>query len=235
MQMYGRLPPKKRLCLEFLAMVVKRLCSAYSIKLHRHQWQWRWHHGCKTACLNICSCTPFAFIDSNSDVCKLWFGDLLSMRAKAISSDGQLLFIRLAASDVSQLSARAGRSISRVVALSISIPLGVAVLSSLFIGACFIQRKRRRLLEKFVKDDTPTSLRTFTYKQLKVATKNFAQKLGSILLCLQRNTARQYTCSREKIREFHTNRKAIPCGNKYHWKHTSCEFGEAPWILHGRV
>ncbi|XP_057833606.2 G-type lectin S-receptor-like serine/threonine-protein kinase At2g19130 [Cryptomeria japonica] len=102
------------------------------------------------------------------------------MRAEATSSDGQPLFIRLAASDVSQLSAHAGRSSSssRVVALSISIPLSVAVLSCLFIGAWFIHRRRRRLLEKFVKDGTPTSLSTFTYKEMKIATNNFAQKLG---------------------------------------------------------
>ncbi|GLJ32985.1 hypothetical protein SUGI_0664310 [Cryptomeria japonica] len=100
---------------------------------------------CKTACLNNCSCTAFAFADSN---CKLWFGDLLSMRTKATSSGGQPLFIRLAASDASQLSAHAGRSSSRVLVLSISIPLGVAILGILFIGAwLFIQRRRKRLLQ----------------------------------------------------------------------------------------
>ncbi|GLJ32980.1 hypothetical protein SUGI_0664180 [Cryptomeria japonica] len=78
---------------------------------------------CKTACLKNCSCTAFAFTDSN---CIFWFGDLLSMHAN--SSNGQSPFIRLAASDVPQLSPDAGRSSSRVVALSISIPLGVAVL-----------------------------------------------------------------------------------------------------------
>ncbi|GLJ42368.1 hypothetical protein SUGI_0877450 [Cryptomeria japonica] len=134
--------------------------------------------GCKTACLNNCFCTAFSFADSNSPVCKMWFGDLLSMRDKAISSDGQPLFIRLAASDASQLSASSGKSSSRVVALSISVPLGVAVLGILFIGACFIQRRRRRLLEKVAKQDTPTLPRTFTYKELKVATKNFSHKLG---------------------------------------------------------
>ncbi|XP_057824281.2 G-type lectin S-receptor-like serine/threonine-protein kinase At2g19130 [Cryptomeria japonica] len=132
--------------------------------------------GCKTACLNNCSC---AFTDSNSVVCKLWFGDLVSMRDKATSSDGQPLFIPLAASVVSHLSAQAGRSRSRVVALCISIPLGVAILSSLFIGACFIQRRHRRLLQKVEEYDAPTSLRTFTYKELKIATNNFAHKLGT--------------------------------------------------------
>ncbi|XP_057833595.2 G-type lectin S-receptor-like serine/threonine-protein kinase At2g19130 [Cryptomeria japonica] len=134
--------------------------------------------GCKTACLNNCSCTAFAVSNSNPVVCKLWFGDLLNMQAKATSSEGQPFFIRLAASDASQLSAHAGRSSNRVVALSVSISLGLALLSALFILAWFIQRRRRRLVEKFVKDDTSTWLRAFSYKELKVATNNFALKLG---------------------------------------------------------
>ncbi|XP_057874149.2 G-type lectin S-receptor-like serine/threonine-protein kinase At2g19130 [Cryptomeria japonica] len=132
--------------------------------------------GCKTACLNNCSCTAFAFTDSNSAVCKLWFGDLFSMQAN--SSGGQSSFIRLAASDVPQLSPDADSSSSRVVVLSISIPLGLAVLSTLFIVAWFIQRKRRTLLEEDNNNDASTSLSTFTYKEMKIATNNFAQKLG---------------------------------------------------------
>ncbi|GLJ32275.1 hypothetical protein SUGI_0649530 [Cryptomeria japonica] len=123
--------------------------------------------GCKTACLINCSCTAFAFINSN---CKLWFGDLLSMQAD--SNDRQPLFIRLSASDVSQLSAYAGRSSSsRVVALSISIPLGVVVLGTLFIVARFIQCRHARLLHKIDNYDTPTSLTTFTNKELKIASR----------------------------------------------------------------
>ncbi|GLJ32991.1 hypothetical protein SUGI_0664400 [Cryptomeria japonica] len=96
------------------------------------------------------------------------------MRTKASSSGGQPLFIRLAASDASQLSAHAGRSSSRVLVLSISIPLGI-----LFIGAwLFIQRRRKRLLQNVEEYDTPTSLTTFTYKELKIASNNFAHKLG---------------------------------------------------------
>ncbi|XP_057830281.1 G-type lectin S-receptor-like serine/threonine-protein kinase At2g19130 [Cryptomeria japonica] len=131
--------------------------------------------GCKTACLNNCSCMAFAFTDSNSAVCKLWFGDLLGMQAT--SSDSQPFFIRLAAYDLPPNSNK-GRS-SRVIVLSISILLGVAILSSLFIGAWLIHRRRRRLLQKNVKEyDTPTSLTTFTYKELKIASNNFAHKLG---------------------------------------------------------
>ncbi|GLJ33031.1 hypothetical protein SUGI_0664970 [Cryptomeria japonica] len=111
MQLCPRLPPKKRYYMDFSGVVVKRLCSAYSIKLYHR-----------------------------------WFPPR--------------------------------RGSNRVVALSVSISLGLALLSALFILAWFIQRRRRRLVEKFVKDDTSTSLRAFSYKELKVANKNFALKLG---------------------------------------------------------
>ncbi|XP_059078252.1 G-type lectin S-receptor-like serine/threonine-protein kinase At2g19130 [Cryptomeria japonica] len=100
---------------------------------------------------------------------------MLGMQA---TSEGQPFFIRLAASDVLLLSTNTGRrSSSRVVALFISIPLGVAVLSSLLIGAWFLQRRRERLFQK-VEYDTPTSLTMFTYKELKIASNNFSYKLG---------------------------------------------------------
>ncbi|GLJ33002.1 hypothetical protein SUGI_0664600 [Cryptomeria japonica] len=134
--------------------------------------------GCKTACLNNCSCTAFALTNSNPAVCKMWFGDLLSLRAKDTSSEGQSFFIRLAASDLQQSSAHVGIS-STVLALSISSLLGIAALGILFVGVwLFIKRRRRRLLQKQEEYDTSTSFRTFTYRELRIATNNFAHKLG---------------------------------------------------------
>ncbi|GLJ51278.1 hypothetical protein SUGI_1090620 [Cryptomeria japonica] len=54
--------------------------------------------GCRTACLHNCSCTAFAFADSDPPVCKLWSGDLFGMRVS--SSEGQSVFVRLAASEL---------------------------------------------------------------------------------------------------------------------------------------
>ncbi|GLJ33001.1 hypothetical protein SUGI_0664560 [Cryptomeria japonica] len=127
--------------------------------------------GCKTACLDDCSCMAFVFTNSN---CKLWLGDLLGMQAT--SSGRQTFFIRLAASDVPRSSAKVGGK-SRVVALSISIPLGVAVLGTLF--ALFVQQGRRRLLKKYMGEGMPSSLRRFSYKQIKIATNNFNHVLGT--------------------------------------------------------
>ncbi|XP_057849228.2 G-type lectin S-receptor-like serine/threonine-protein kinase At2g19130 [Cryptomeria japonica] len=149
----------------FLQMSNTTLCDEESVQYSQESTPLE----CKTACLNNCSCMAFAFTNSIPAICKLWFGDLLSLQAT--SSLIQPLFIRLAASDMPQSPHNGGRN-SRVVALSISIPLG-AIMGTLF--AWFIQRRRGRLLDY----DTPIWLRTFTYKELKIATNNFAQKLGN--------------------------------------------------------
>ncbi|KAH9289957.1 hypothetical protein KI387_034074, partial [Taxus chinensis] len=126
---------------------------------------------CKIACLSNCSCTAFAFIDSNPRICNLWFGDLLNMRP---STDGLPLFIRSAASElITSSSKQRGRR--RVHALLISLAVGTAafavILAFLFIYSRGATKQRG--------DDMTTLLRTFTYKELKKATKNFSHKLGS--------------------------------------------------------
>ncbi|GLJ33026.1 hypothetical protein SUGI_0664890 [Cryptomeria japonica] len=137
-----------------------------------------------------------------------------------LRSGGQAPFsIRLAASDASQLSAHAGRGSNRVVALSVSISLGLALLSALFILAWFIQRRRRRLVEKFVKDDTSTSLRAFSYKELKVANKNFALKLGKGAFgsVFKGTLLDKSLVAVKKLEGF------VQAEKQLDWKHTSCE------------
>ncbi|KAH9320114.1 hypothetical protein KI387_021883, partial [Taxus chinensis] len=74
--------------------------------------QERTQERCKLACLGNCSCTAFAFIDSNPAICSLWLGDLLNMRP---STDGLPLFIRSkAASELITSSSKAGGRSRRV-------------------------------------------------------------------------------------------------------------------------
>ncbi|KAH9289960.1 hypothetical protein KI387_034077, partial [Taxus chinensis] len=126
---------------------------------------------CKIACLGNCSYTAFAFIDSNPAICNLWFGDLLNMRS---STDGWPLLIRSAASElISSSSKRRGRSRVRGLAISLAVAAAVfaAILALFFIYSRGATKQRE--------DDMTTLLRTFTYKELKKATKNFSHKLGS--------------------------------------------------------
>ncbi|XP_057836245.2 G-type lectin S-receptor-like serine/threonine-protein kinase At2g19130 [Cryptomeria japonica] len=132
--------------------------------------------GCRTACLNNCSCTAFAFVISYPPLCRLWFGDLFKMR---VSSENQSIFIRLAASEL-------GHSISHGSSkpsppLRSFLPGTIASVSVVFafLLVGFLLWKRWRHAKKSKEDDVPTSLRTFTYKELRVATQNFKHKLGS--------------------------------------------------------
>ncbi|GLJ51267.1 hypothetical protein SUGI_1090480 [Cryptomeria japonica] len=131
--------------------------------------------GCRTACLNNCSCTAFAFATSDPFLCRLWFRELFKMRA---SSDGHSVFIRLAASELPHSTPK-GRS--KAPALGVVLAATSAAFSVILVLllAIFIVSKRRRLRKKIREQEVPTSLKAFTYKELRIATKNFKHKLGS--------------------------------------------------------
>ncbi|KAH9291256.1 hypothetical protein KI387_043555 [Taxus chinensis] len=133
---------------------------------------------CRSACLNNCSCTAFALANSTPPLCQLWFGDLLNARD---SSDGQSVFIKLAASELRQLLPRRGRS--RVPPLCVLLP-SIAALTAVFalLIVAFIWWRLWHpsgLLNKEDKQNhEPSLLRTFTYRELQTATENFKHKLG---------------------------------------------------------
>ncbi|KAH9290423.1 hypothetical protein KI387_034540, partial [Taxus chinensis] len=87
---------------------------------------------------------------------------------------GRPLFIRSAASElISSSSKRRGRSRVRGLAISLAVAAAVfaAILAFFFIYSRGATKQRE--------DDMTSLLRTFTYKELKKATKNFSHKLGS--------------------------------------------------------
>ncbi|GLJ52015.1 hypothetical protein SUGI_1105720 [Cryptomeria japonica] len=110
--------------------------------------------GCRTVCLNNCSCTAFSFVISDLPVCRLWFGDLFIMR---VSSDNQSIFIRLAVSELPpSMSSRSDKTpVVLIVLLSV---VAFLVVSSLLFGA-FLMWKRRRLRKKGLEEDVPISLK----------------------------------------------------------------------------
>ncbi|GLJ33549.1 hypothetical protein SUGI_0674650 [Cryptomeria japonica] len=132
--------------------------------------------GCRIACLNNCSCTAFAFVISYPPVCRLWFGNLFKMR---VSSDqNQSVFIRLADSGLGHSTSEGSRKHPHIgIILPVAGAAIAAVLALLLVG--FLLWKRRRQTKKSMEEDVPTSLRIFTYKELRIATQNFKHKLGS--------------------------------------------------------
>ncbi|GLJ51244.1 hypothetical protein SUGI_1090100 [Cryptomeria japonica] len=124
---------------------------------------------CRTACLSNCSCTAFAFATSDPLMCRLWFGDLFKMRA---SSSAQSVFIGLAASELlHSTSKRSSKSPALRVVLAATGAAFSLILALLL--AVFILCKRRRVRKKSMEQDVPTLLKSFTYKELRIATKNF--------------------------------------------------------------
>ncbi|GLJ51184.1 hypothetical protein SUGI_1089220 [Cryptomeria japonica] len=118
--------------------------------------------GCRTACLNNCSCTAFSFAISDPPICRLWFGELFGMRDD--SSAGQSVFIRLAASELRRSTSKGSR---KAHAHSILLPAtgaaAAVVLAFLLVG--FLLWRCRRQPKKSVEEDVPTSLKSFTYKE----------------------------------------------------------------------
>ncbi|XP_057822534.2 G-type lectin S-receptor-like serine/threonine-protein kinase At2g19130 [Cryptomeria japonica] len=134
-----------------------------------------WSSGCARRMPLYCSVIEaFALAISDRPVCRLSFGDLFGNR---ISSEGQSVFIRLAASEF-----RHSTSERRIKASALAILLTAAAsfiaVSALLLAAFFLW-KRRRLLKKNVEEEVPMSLKKFTYKELRTATDNFKHKLGS--------------------------------------------------------
>ncbi|XP_059661011.1 G-type lectin S-receptor-like serine/threonine-protein kinase At2g19130 [Cornus florida] len=122
---------------------------------------------CKSACLNNCSCTAYAYDDNE---CSIWIGDLLDL--KQLSKDdvtGRTLYVRLAASEFSNDKDNKRVIIGSVVG-------SVAVLIVLGIVFVVIVRRKRRSVgtAKIVEG----SLVAFGYKNLQIATKNFSENLG---------------------------------------------------------
>ncbi|GLJ51251.1 hypothetical protein SUGI_1090180 [Cryptomeria japonica] len=101
-----------------------------------------------------------------------------------VSSEGQSIFVRLAASEFPHVtSEHSNKAHALPILLSSAASFFVA---SAFLSVAFILWKRQRMRKKTVEEDVPMSLKKFTYKELRIATENFKHK-------------------------FHPRRKTIPC------------------------
>ncbi|GLJ27687.1 hypothetical protein SUGI_0543580 [Cryptomeria japonica] len=129
---------------------------------------------CQKACLRNCSCTAFAF-NSPSGPCQIWFGDLLNMR-NSLSNSGSTVSIRVAASALPKFHKPPSSSKLKTIIVVSAVALAVAL--SIFF---FLMWQRCRLPPPMetCEDSSDSALRMFSYKELKIATRNFGSKLGS--------------------------------------------------------
>ncbi|KAL1822651.1 hypothetical protein ACET3Z_009429 [Daucus carota] len=142
---------------------------------------------CRKLCLSNCNCTAYSNTDfrGGGSGCLLWFGDLADMRG--YSDDGQVLYVRMAASDSDSTEESKKSSTSRVVVIVIPLLAAVTVILVLLLLYAFRKRKLKRkgvlrldgeATNKIGKNELDLPL--FTILQIARATNGFSSdnKLG---------------------------------------------------------
>eukprot|EP01018_Ginkgo_biloba_P011557 Gb_36248 [translate_table: standard] len=113
--------------------------------------------GCEAACLNSCLGTAFAYISntpSTAPTCRLWFG-----------TEG-----------VSEVPKRK-RDLVTAAKVGVVGGVVIALLVAIALVFLFWWRPRRRILLQKSRE-LPSSVTAFSYRELRIATKNFSQRLG---------------------------------------------------------
>ncbi|KAK9133717.1 hypothetical protein Scep_013245 [Stephania cephalantha] len=134
---------------------------------------------CKRTCLQNCSCSAYAYYTNSSGVstntrCLLWYGDLLNI--EQIGDDkGDEIFIRLVASEDHMGSRMKTSLIWIIVGAAFSGITIIVAITFLFLRKQWI----RTPTQAPEQGDSYAFLTAFRYKDLKIATKNFSNKLGS--------------------------------------------------------
>ncbi|KAL8257662.1 hypothetical protein R6Q59_029703 [Mikania micrantha] len=97
---------------------------------------------CEVACKNNCSCTAYANpnITSGGVGCLLWFGDLIDVRV--FPQNGQDLYVRLAASELSDLNSSS--HIQKRVVMVVTLPISVVLTLLGLILALYIRRNWKK-------------------------------------------------------------------------------------------
>ncbi|KAJ6796946.1 Uncharacterized protein M6B38_221055 [Iris pallida] len=125
---------------------------------------------CEQACLNSCSCTAYSY--GTSAGCSVWYGDLLDLKEQASTGGGSTLFLRLAASEIIDMSPKTNKG-----AVIRAVTGGAAgCLIFLVVVLVLIWRRRRGTAGK--SKAVEGGLLAFRYSDLQRATNNFSEKLG---------------------------------------------------------
>uniref|UniRef100_A0A0D6QR45 Receptor-like serine/threonine-protein kinase n=1 Tax=Araucaria cunninghamii TaxID=56994 RepID=A0A0D6QR45_ARACU len=125
---------------------------------------------CEEVCLRNCSCTGYKYAPAG---CQIWTENLINMRISP-SINGSTFFIRMAASELRR-SSSSSRKTKLFGAVFGTIAAFVVLL--VIFGLFLLRRRRLRSTQRCVDSSNPL-LKRFTYKELKIATKNFQDRLG---------------------------------------------------------
>ncbi|KAK9156041.1 hypothetical protein Sjap_003521 [Stephania japonica] len=128
---------------------------------------------CKSTCLQNCSCNAYAYTTggNNKNIrCLLWYGSIVNLK-QVVGDTGVDLYIRLAASEDHLLGSRKKFSTIAIVGAVLS---GLTIFGG--IALVFLHRHSKRRSSETQKY---AFLTAFRFKDLKIATKNFSDELGS--------------------------------------------------------
>uniref|UniRef100_A0A0C9RSN7 Receptor-like serine/threonine-protein kinase n=1 Tax=Wollemia nobilis TaxID=56998 RepID=A0A0C9RSN7_9CONI len=126
---------------------------------------------CEEVCRRNCSCTGFKYAPAD---CQIWTENLLNMRNSKSINDSSF-FIRMAASELRGSSSSSRKTIIIGAVLG-TIAAFVVVL--VIFGLLLLRRRQRLRSTQRCVDSSNPLLKRFTYKELKIATKNFQDRLG---------------------------------------------------------
>ncbi|KAL6896794.1 hypothetical protein ACP4OV_007366 [Aristida adscensionis] len=124
---------------------------------------------CQAACLNNCSCNAYTY---NSSGCFVWHGDLINLQDQYSGNGAGTLFLRLAASELSD-SKRGKKTIIGAVVGGVA-----AVLIILAAVSYILYQKFRRERTLRISKTTGGTLIPFKYSDLQHVTNNFSERLG---------------------------------------------------------
>uniref|UniRef100_A0A0C9QPG3 Receptor-like serine/threonine-protein kinase n=1 Tax=Wollemia nobilis TaxID=56998 RepID=A0A0C9QPG3_9CONI len=130
---------------------------------------------CEDVCLRNCSCTGYKYAPAG---CQIWTESLLNMRnspPNSPSRNDSAFFIRMAASELRRSSSSSTKT-KIIGAVLGTIAAFVAVI--VIFGLLLLRRRRRLRSTQRCVDSSNPLLKRFTYKELKIATKNFQDRLG---------------------------------------------------------
>ncbi|ESQ50536.1 hypothetical protein EUTSA_v10023125mg [Eutrema salsugineum] len=127
---------------------------------------------CASACQGNCSCKAYAH-DQGSNRCSSWSKDVLNLQQlEEDNSEGNTLYLRLAASDMPSESS--GKSNKLMIFGAVLGSLGAIALVLLVVILILRYRRRKRM----GREKSDGTLSAFSYRELQNATKNFSEKLG---------------------------------------------------------
>ncbi|XP_031092295.1 receptor-like serine/threonine-protein kinase SD1-8 [Ipomoea triloba] len=140
---------------------------------------------CESTCLNNCSCTAYAYHhhNSNGSRCSLWIGQLLNL--KQFDGNGSTIYIRLAASEFSNVEDINSRHLSgklKAIIPTVAV-VAAALLAFTIFYVCYRRRTSLKITERAVEamdemidedsDENGIGVQFFTFQSISEATDNF--------------------------------------------------------------